>query len=114
MEISRMSLAELRRLREELEKTVDDKEKQLVSEARKEIDDVLKRYNVTIDQVIGIKYKKTKTGALSLPRYRNPDDFSQTWTGKGRKPRWVINFLKRGGELEDIAIDHESGLDPEE
>lgn len=107
MEISRMSLDELRRLREEVERTVDDKYKSVVLDARKEIDKILKKHGVTIDQVIGVKYKKTKTGALSMPKYRNPDDFSQTWTGKGRKPKWVNSYLDSGGSLEDLLIDHE-------
>ena len=27
------------------------------------------------------------------PKYKNPADNSQTWTGRGRKPLWVVEFL---------------------
>ena len=105
MEIAKMSLDELRRLREEIEREVDNKEKCVVIDARKEVDAILRKYSVTIDQVVGVKSKTTKAGALSQPKYRNPDDFTQTWTGKGRKPKWVSDHLNRGYRLEDLVID---------
>ncbi|MGB0968389.1 MAG: H-NS family nucleoid-associated regulatory protein, partial [Halocynthiibacter sp.] len=30
------------------------------------------------------------------PRYANPADQEQTWTGKGRKPNWFTEALSRG------------------
>ena len=26
------------------------------------------------------------------------------WTGKGRKPQWVLDFLSKGGSLDDLKI----------
>ncbi|AXC48849.1 H-NS histone family protein [Paracoccus suum] len=37
-------------------------------------------------------------------RYANPDDASQTWSGRGRRPQWVKNSLEAGKALEDLAI----------
>lgn len=28
---------------------------------------------------------------------------TDTWTGRGRQPKWVVEFLNGGGKLEDIA-----------
>lgn len=33
----------------------------------------------------------------------------QSWTGRGRKPLWVINYLSSGGQLEDIETDWRQG-----
>ena len=38
------------------------------------------------------------------PKYANPADTSQTWTGRGRKPQWVQAALDAGKSLEDLAI----------
>ncbi len=38
------------------------------------------------------------------PKYRNPDNADQTWTGRGRKPEWVAAWLKDGKELAELAI----------
>lgn len=38
------------------------------------------------------------------PRYANPDDASQTWSGRGRRPQWVKDSLDAGRALEDLAL----------
>ena len=38
------------------------------------------------------------------PKYRNPDNASETWSGRGRKPRWLEERLAKGAPLEDFAI----------
>ncbi|MGJ8670050.1 MAG: H-NS family nucleoid-associated regulatory protein [Oceanococcus sp.] len=39
-----------------------------------------------------------------LPKYRNPKNPEQTWTGRGRKPLWVVEFLDKGGKMSKLAI----------
>jgi len=43
------------------------------------------------------------TGGVEA-KYKNPNDVSQTWTGRGRKPAWVQAQLDEGFSLEDLAI----------
>ena len=38
------------------------------------------------------------------PRYRNPADRGQTWTGRGRQPRWIAEALASGRSLDDFKI----------
>jgi DNA-binding protein H-NS len=38
------------------------------------------------------------------PKYRNPAQPSETWAGRGKKPRWVVAALKKGRRLEDFRI----------
>jgi DNA-binding protein H-NS len=37
-------------------------------------------------------------------KYRNPKDTSQTWTGRGRKPNWLVDALKKGTKIDSFAI----------
>lgn len=39
------------------------------------------------------------------PVYRNPSNSAETWTGRGRQPKWVRDALASGARLEDLAID---------
>jgi DNA-binding protein H-NS len=39
-----------------------------------------------------------------LPKFRNPIEPSQTWSGRGKKPRWVLDQLKSGKQLDDFRI----------
>jgi DNA-binding protein H-NS len=38
------------------------------------------------------------------PKFRNPNDASETWSGRGRHPHWVVDLLARGGALDDCRI----------
>jgi DNA-binding protein H-NS len=40
-----------------------------------------------------------------LPKVRNPDNLSETWAGRGKKPRWLSAQLKSGKQIEDFRID---------
>ena len=44
-----------------------------------------------------------KTGKVA-PKYRNPDDPNVTWSGRGRKPKWVEAHLEKHGNLDGITI----------
>jgi DNA-binding protein H-NS len=37
-------------------------------------------------------------------KYANPADPNHTWTGRGRRPDWLVAKMKRGAKLEDFAI----------
>lgn len=43
-------------------------------------------------------------GTTVAPKYRNPEDPSETWAGRGLKPRWLTAAIKGGKKLEDFAI----------
>lgn len=38
------------------------------------------------------------------PKYKNPNDESQTWCGKGKKPKWITELLATGKQLDDLKI----------
>jgi DNA-binding protein H-NS len=39
-----------------------------------------------------------------LPKYRNPNDPSETWAGRGKQPRWLVSQLKAGRNMSDFLI----------
>ena len=38
------------------------------------------------------------------PKYRNPDNTKDTWTGRGRQPRWMAELVAAGKKVEDFLI----------
>ena len=42
--------------------------------------------------------------AQVAPKYRNPDNHSETWSGRGRKPRRVEDKVAGGKSLDDLLI----------
>jgi DNA-binding protein H-NS len=41
-----------------------------------------------------------------LPKYFNPLAPSETWSGRGKRPRWLVAALKTGHKLEEFKIDN--------
>jgi DNA-binding protein H-NS len=39
-----------------------------------------------------------------FPKYRNPSEPSETWSGRGKQPRWLAAALKTGHTIEEFAI----------
>ncbi|QHO77808.1 histidinol phosphate phosphatase [Bradyrhizobium sp. CCBAU 051011] len=37
-------------------------------------------------------------------KYRNPDQPSETWTGRGKQPRWLVAQLKLGKRIDDFRV----------
>lgn len=42
--------------------------------------------------------------SVGVAKYANPENKTDTWTGRGRKPNWVVERLKKGAKLSDFAI----------
>jgi DNA-binding protein H-NS len=40
-----------------------------------------------------------------FPKYRNPAEPSETWAGRGKKPRWLTAQLESGKQIDDFRID---------
>jgi DNA-binding protein H-NS len=39
-----------------------------------------------------------------LPKYSNPLLPSETWSGRGKTPRWMVAALRSGFKMEDLKI----------
>ena len=48
--------------------------------------------------------KKRTTRAKPQPKYRSATDPSLTWTGRGRTPRWVKEWVDSGKPIEELLI----------
>jgi DNA-binding protein H-NS len=101
--VEKLSLKDLNELEVKLQKakaTAREKERGLLKD---KIDAILKGTGFTVFDLYGIG-KRGRGRGKSAAKYANPDDRSQTWTGRGRKPNWVIARLKKGAKLSDFAI----------
>jgi DNA-binding protein H-NS len=39
-----------------------------------------------------------------VPKYQNPASPNETWSGRGKQPRWLTALLKSGKRIEDFRI----------
>jgi DNA-binding protein H-NS len=109
-DLTAMSLEELWQLHEELTKLLADK----VLAEKRELETRLEKLNrveiirdagsahllYSTDRPPRRKYPKV------LPKYRNPLAPSETWSGRGKQPRWIVAALETGQRLDDLRIDN--------
>lgn len=90
---------------EDLAKQVDRRLKAMDGEARKvairAAEDAAAAHGYSLSALTTGK----KAPKLNPARYRNPDDPSQTWTGKGRQPKWFKAAVASGVAPEAMEID---------
>ena len=53
----------------------------------------------SIQQILKPEVKTPKKNGKT---YINPNNDKQTWTGHGKRPGWVVEFLNNGGDLKSI------------
>lgn len=114
IDLHNLDFAQLRELGQQVAQQIAAIKEQEVQRAGEQIQAMAAALDMTVSElleqtgVLNQKSKKTKgaasSGVKGQPLYRNPEDASKTWTGRGRQPGWVENHLEKGGKLEDLRI----------
>ena len=102
IDFSEFSYDELVKLQRRLDKAVQSYGKRRKKQALDELKAVATRHGFLLDDLMPNSQNNVKH--KSAPKYRNPLNYDETWTGKGRKPKWVVEFLEAGGSLDYIEI----------
>jgi len=48
--------------------------------------------------------KPRKPGKKVAPKYRNPANAKELWSGRGKQPRWLAEQVKKGKKVEEFLI----------
>ena len=110
IDLSGYNLSELRGLQSDIEKTIKERQQDEVKKAREQIQAIAQSVGVSVEDLISATSGKSgattkRSGGSKVDaQYRNPADSSQTWTGRGRQPRWIAEGLAGGKKLEEFRI----------
>lgn len=58
----------------------------------------------TAKKATGKVAKTRKVGKKVAPKYRNPAEPTETWSGRGKQPRWLTAQVKKGKKVEEFLI----------
>ena len=98
--LEKMSREELESLRKDVDKALVSLESRRKAEARAAAEKAAREHGFSLDDIV----KTTKKGGKSPAKFRNPDDPTQTWTGRGRQPAWIKDALANGKSVDDFLI----------
>ena len=100
MDLNTLTLKELKKLRKDVDKTIADFEDRKKREALAELEKKAAEMGFSLSDLANVgKVKK-----VNPPKYRDPNDSDQTWTGRGRIPQWMKEFEAAGGSRADTLI----------
>lgn len=104
VDLNVLSLDELKKLKRDVEKAIDSFEHRRLIQAREVLTEKARELGVTLAEVLSLDEKGRARRSPGEAKYRNPDDRGQTWSGRGRKPRWFADALASGVTADSLLI----------
>ncbi|MEL6689014.1 MAG: H-NS histone family protein [Pseudomonadota bacterium] len=101
IDLTGMSKGELQKLRKEVDKAITNFDARAKQDALAVLESKAKELGFSLSELTG-SVKKSKS--INPPKYRNPSNSDQTWTGRGRQPQWIKEAIAAGENLDEYAI----------
>ena len=96
------SLKELKDLQAQVAKAVSSFEDRKRKAAIAELEEMARAKGFSLAELTGAAIVRKR--APATPKFANPADKSDTWSGRGRKPRWYEAALRDGMTQADLSI----------
>lgn len=105
-DLGNLTYDQLHKLSEQVAEAKKNRKSEEAKAVKTKIEDLLKRSGFTISALYGLARGSTRSARKSATvQYRNPNDRSQVWTGRGRRPFWLVEALKKkGATLKDFQV----------
>jgi DNA-binding protein H-NS len=108
MNLKGLTLKQLTKLRTEVDAAIEKAKLREMEIAKTKLEKVAKKLGYSLAELVQTSQtsgSKPKASRKSVaPKYQNPADTAETWTGRGRKPLWVQAALDAGQSLSDLEI----------
>lgn len=108
MNLRTMTLKQLYKLQKDVENAIQVAKSRELELAKKKLEKEAQKLGYSLSELLDSPpSKQTAQRALRksvAPKYQNPANHDETWTGRGRKPLWVQAALNAGKSLQDLEI----------
>jgi DNA-binding protein H-NS len=105
VDLKNMNVEQLEDLIRRARARIDEVKDEMVSKLKEELSARAKAHGFEISDLFGGRGKgKTRARSVVKPKYRNPANPEQTWSGRGRQPAWVKEAVAKGKSMDDLAI----------
>ncbi len=101
--VDKMNLKELVALEGKVKSAIAEARTKERAELKSKVAALALSHGFSITELFGSR-GAGKVKATGIAKYANPDDSSDTWTGRGRKPNWLLARLKKGAKVSEFEI----------
>lgn len=98
IDLTKMNLEELKQLQKDVAKAISSFQERQRQEALAAAKALAESKGFKLEELLG------KKGTSSIPKYQNPENPKETWTGKGRKPKWFIEQVESGKDPKEMLF----------
>ena len=101
--IEKMQLKELIELDLKVQKAISVAKERERMEVKQKIAALAEDSGFSVNELFGGR-GVAKSKSTGVAKYKNPDNHSETWTGRGRKPNWLLAKLQKGSKMGEFEI----------
>lgn len=108
-DLSTLTVEQLEQLAQQAADMIGVRRQQDLKDGYAKVEQIAHDLGVSVDELLTVgrsskPARKTSTRKPVEIRYRNSTDSSQTWTGRGKQPRWLVAAIATGATKEDFLI----------
>jgi DNA-binding protein H-NS len=97
--LDKLSYADLAAMRLRIERLMARKQNLEKVALRDQISALAKKHGIDLRELLQVR-GKGRGGRVAI-KYRDPENRKNTWTGRGRTPRWMVAALRGGKARKD-------------
>jgi DNA-binding protein H-NS len=98
--VDKLSLKDLLDLEARVERAISQAKERERAEIKQKVASMVENAGFSVGELFGARGR----GKAVVAKFVNPDNRSETWTGRGRKPNWLVAKLNKGAKMDDFAV----------
>lgn len=104
MDLSTLTVIQLRDLQQQIPAELKRREAQEKVNILNEVRAFAKARGYALEELVSKETKvKVPSGKVKV-KYRHPENAGLEWTGRGRQPKWVAEWVAKGGQMEALTV----------
>lgn len=104
MMFNKMTVKELTAAQAEIASLLEVKKQEEREALKAKLASLASAEGFSVQELFGNKSGSARKGGTVAPKYRNPENGHQVWSGRGRQPLWFVSALKKGVKPEKLLI----------
>jgi len=104
IDLGAYSINDLHKLAERVQQEIQHKQQTQILELRQRMEEMAGHLGMTPEDVLSFDARKKTSKIPAKPKYRNPDNPEQTWSGRGKRPHWLREAVEQGTDIKEFEI----------
>ena len=102
VDLNELSIEDLRAITQNAQNIIIHKQTQRLRDAYEMFEEIAEEAGSSIEEILSIGEDIKQERSV---RYRDPKNPENIWTGRGRKPNWLLDEVAKGNQVEDFAVE---------